>query len=607
MKEIANGTKSLVQFAKTAASDNSQQASQGIQESFRSLTQSLGKMMDTAKQGAVGEIAIEDALNCINKISTSLDAALIFAASGQLEPSQESASVADLQQDVVSQGKALGEIAAAMNRAIKGTKEQFGNSAKEFVDAVTKLVVASEGMVRSIGDISTQQELLGSVKTAVSLSQQLVNAGKDAQRFKQDPSKTVSKVEQTLSEALANIINVVSHAEKDTARGIHQVANTRHEIQKLLDSYDGTPPAGQATPEDVVKAARLLAAASTQMSAASTDREQVTPACKTAVEVAAQMLDTAKAIEASFPGPAADQTREASKAAVVAFAAVVGAVKELLTTGIGQQALFDCNTAVADRISDLVAAARELPGGAHLKLEEDTGVDLEETAAYELNQACQVIENTIAALIANKPLLSPRNPGITFDMTNVTDAIYDCCISIAAAAQRLVIATAEFQSNRVDNQKQNPNAYKKDPMWADGLISAAKSIAGATQMLVKSADAVAKREAKEEEIEAVARSIGGATAQLVAAARVKQDMNSPSYQNLSQAAKSIPSAVTKLVAAAKQFAVVEEEGEEAEQASTYTSNAIRQYEQQMRILRAEKELERARTALMQARKKEYQK
>mmetsp|Transcript_13165 Transcript_13165/g.18095 ORF Transcript_13165/g.18095 Transcript_13165/m.18095 type:complete len:127 (+) Transcript_13165:2-382(+) len=126
-------------------------------------------------------------------------------------------------------------------------------------------------------------------------------------------------------------------------------------------------------------------------------------------------------------------------------------------------------------------------------------------------------------------------------------------------------------------------------------------------MLVKSADAVARGEAKEEEIEAVARSIGGATAQLVAAARVKQDTNSSSYQHLSQAAKGVASAVTKLVAAAKQFSVAEEEEQEEEQASTYTSNAIKQYNQQIRILRAEKELERARNALLQARKKEYQK
>ncbi len=59
--------------------------------------------------------------------------------------------------------------------------------------------------------------------------------------------------------------------------------------------------------------------------------------------------------------------------------------------------------------------------------------------------------------------------------------------------------------------------------------------------------------------------------------------------------------------AARQQAEANQEEEEEELASSYTGAAVRQLEQQMKVLKLEKELDKARQSMLKARKKEYQK
>ncbi len=130
-------------------------------------------------------------------------------------------------------------------------------------------------------------------------------------------------------------------------------------------------------------------------------------------------------------------------------------------------------------------------------------------------------------------------------------------------------------------------------MWANGLISAAKSVAGATQLLVKSANnTVTSQTPKEEELVAVARSVAAATAQLVAASRAKAEPGSAAHQTLSSAAKVVTQSTTQLVNAAKSYTKLKLEQDtkgtmEATQ-QNYTDLAVKQLEQQMKILKLEK-------------------
>ena len=162
-----------------------------------------------------------------------------------------------------------------------------------------------------------------------------------------------------------------------------------------------------------------------------------------------------------------------------------------------------------------------------------------------------------------------------------------------------------MQQESVTKQKSNPLIYKKDSIWANGLISASKAVAGACQQLVTTANNAVQGKAQEEELVAVARAVAAATAQLVASSRVKSDPNSENLKALTSAAKNVASSTSQLVEAAKTVASYKEEEEEEEMASTYTGNAVKQIEAQMRVLKLEKELEKARESMLKSRKNEY--
>jgi len=80
------------------------------------------------------------------------------------------------------------------------------------------------------------------------------------------------------------------------------------------------------------------------------------------------------------------------------------------------------------------------------------------------------------------------------------------------------------------NERKQLNAnnmkYKKDPTWANGLISSSKNVAGCIMMLVRACNAAMRGDIEEEAIIALAGNVASSTAQLVTASRVRADQNS---------------------------------------------------------------------------------
>lgn len=105
---------------------------------------------------------------------------------------------------------------------------------------------------------------------------------------------------------------------------------------------------------------------------------------------------------------------------------------------------------------------------------------------------------------------------------------------------------------------------------------------------------------------AVSKAVAAATSQLVAAARAKADANSPTQEKLSQAARSVSHATSLLVAAARAAAMQEEAEEHTDYSKmSATGFKVKEMEQQMKVLRLEKELQKARNGLLDMRKQEY--
>lgn len=82
------------------------------------------------------------------------------------------------------------------------------------------------------------------------------------------------------------------------------------------------------------------------------------------------------------------------------------------------------------------------------------------------------------------------------------------------------------------NLPNSSSAYKVDPAWSEGLISAAKFVAMATQQLVAAASKLAEGQLKDADLIAASKAVAAATAQLVAASTAKGDVFAKSQVNL---------------------------------------------------------------------------
>ena len=103
-------------------------------------------------------------------------------------------------------------------------------------------------------------------------------------------------------------------------------------------------------------------------------------------------------------------------------------------------------------------------------------------------------------------------------------AILDIAIAITTAIGTLIRAATAAQDEVVKAGKGSgdPKAfYKQNHQWTEGLISAARAIATATDHLVITADGVVGGTRRMNELIVAAHEVSASTAQLVAASRVK--------------------------------------------------------------------------------------
>ncbi|KAF2068752.1 hypothetical protein CYY_009926 [Polysphondylium violaceum] len=239
----------------------------------------------------------------------------------------------------------------------------------------------------------------------------------------------------------------------------------------------------------------------------------------------------------------------------------------------------------------------------------ENGFDLDDLAEKELLAAAKTIEDAANSLLATKAKRDPKKEG---EMPDVNDAILEAAMAITGATSTLMQAASLAQKERVEKGRQGGNGplYRADPTWSNGLISAAKAVAYSTRGLVDTANKCATGQVipggNEEALVATSSQIASATQQLMSACKSKSDINSPSQHKLSNAAKSVSNSVNLLVAASRALAAnVASEQELDFDKLTVTGFKVKEMEQQMAILRLEKELEMARKGLSVMRKKVY--
>eukprot|EP01098_Paradermamoeba_levis_P009530 TRINITY_DN3982_c0_g1_i4.p1 TRINITY_DN3982_c0_g1~~TRINITY_DN3982_c0_g1_i4.p1 ORF type:complete len:218 (+),score=85.34 TRINITY_DN3982_c0_g1_i4:939-1592(+) len=193
----------------------------------------------------------------------------------------------------------------------------------------------------------------------------------------------------------------------------------------------------------------------------------------------------------------------------------------------------------------------------------------------------------------------------------VTDAVLNSASAIAAAVRNLVNKATLAQIERVEKGRVGgtDGKYKPDRTWSEGLISAAKSVAGATGLLIEIANNVTQGQFDKESLVAASKEVSTSTIQLVSSCRVKADPNSQTMDQLEVASKAVLTATNKLVEATK-FEIQKAQTDKAADNVQYVDPKSvyfkrKEVELQAECLRAEKILEQARGHLFSWRNMGY--
>lgn len=256
-------------------------------------------------------------------------------------------------------------------------------------------------------------------------------------------------------------------------------------------------------------------------------------------------------------------------------------------------------------LSEVVDAL--IPKGVKAELARVNG-DIGDIVEREMLHAAQAIEQATQRLqeLMARPKDSSRYSAVDLQ---VHDSILASALAITRAIAGLIKAATDSQQEIVAQGKGSSTTqqfYKRNNRWTEGLISAAKAVAFATGLLIESADGVLSGTHSLEQLIVASNEVAAATAQLVAASRVKANLMSKTQERLETAAKAVTEACKALVRQVKSISARQVEEEDVD----YKNMAVlefkrREMEQQVEILKLEKELGAARHRLGAMRRAGY--
>ncbi|KDQ17755.1 hypothetical protein BOTBODRAFT_144059 [Botryobasidium botryosum FD-172 SS1] len=257
------------------------------------------------------------------------------------------------------------------------------------------------------------------------------------------------------------------------------------------------------------------------------------------------------------------------------------------------------------KLSEIVdALVPKSKGGALAKANGDIG-DIVEQEMMGAARAIELATQRLQELMA-RPRDSSRFSAVDLQ---VHDSILAAAMAITNAIGRLIKAATDSQQEIVAQGKGSSTTqqfYKRNNRWTEGLISAAKAVAYSTTVLIESADGVLSGTHSLEQLIVASNEVASATAQLVAASRVKASLMSKTQDRLELAAKAVTEACKALVRQVKAISAKQVEDD----LPNYSEMAahefkVREMEQQVEILRLEKDLGAARHRLGAMRRAGY--
>jgi hypothetical protein len=223
----------------------------------------------------------------------------------------------------------------------------------------------------------------------------------------------------------------------------------------------------------------------------------------------------------------------------------------------------------------------------------------------EMSNAARAIEEASAKIQA---LMSkPANPEFSATDLQVHQLILNSVFVLTNAIANLIKCAIASQQEIVAQGRGTSSKaafYKKNNRWTEGLISAAKAVAVATNLLVEAADWVISKTHSLEQLIVASNEVSAATAQLVAASRVKATFASRTQERLELAAKSVKEAANELVKQVKQL--VSKQSQDHSIRIDFNNLSVHEFkrqemEQQVKILKLDADLVQARRVLAEMR------
>lgn len=261
--------------------------------------------------------------------------------------------------------------------------------------------------------------------------------------------------------------------------------------------------------------------------------------------------------------------------------------------------VIDCNVSFQHHLQVIFQIADSL--GVSVS---NSSLKVEDAVDHELELTAKAVES------ASKLLAKLQMSIVNSEDIEVSESLIAAVIRITETVKLLVASAFEAQKEIVERNKGNSSGrefYRKNSRWTEGLVSAAKAIAGATNVLIRTADGVVNSKNEREQLMVASKEVAASTAQLVAAARVKANFVSHKLQRLETDSSEVSGACKALVRLV-QLLVSDHAGgtglQDLSSLTTYEGKAL-EMEQQVEILKLENTLALARRKLGEIRKYGY--
>lgn len=484
-----------------------------------------------------------------------------------------------------------------------------------------------------------ERKLTEEQKRIDTLMRELLDKEGDLDRLRREKDEEISILQAGMDQSLLRLGEYQTSSSSEVAdlekRMFHLKTQHQDRLKRILDEIlsgciskvdesvielESPLNAGNttATPEYVLSVIEKANDASTDFAISATrwvekdGGEDAGPVVRTAGDLAqqmAQLMHNAKGILGRFgseeeEGPLVDAAKGSAESSQDFFRSMMSKAIATIPAQGGQreEAVAKANRSVTQTLAHLTVLVESM-------LPKRPGVGEGESLDRVMQGAADAIEAASARLLALQR--TQPNPHLSTRELQVHEAILESAMAMTGAIAELIRAATAAQAEIVSAGRTSglsaTEFYKRHNRWTEGLISAARAVASATTLLVETADGVIKNTHSLEQLIVASNEVAAATAQLVAAARVKAAPMSKTQDRLEVAAKAVIDASKALVRAVK--AILAREVEDQVDAQLQDMSAYefkqREMEQQVKILKLEKELTGARRHLGELRRLGY--